>query len=200
MKSNHFRLWGVLFSALMLGLQYLPLQAQDAASVAYNNGQAAFEKGDLDTAIADTSQAIALEPNVPLGYESRGFMREMKGDLDGAIAEFREALRLDPNYGPAHFNLGLTLLRDSKTKAGREMIGKHWENVVAEFGEATRLQPNNDVAHYELGWVLEMRGERDRAFNEYRIAYTLKPDNATYEKAYKDFKKRNRTVIPIPIP
>src|ERR1019366_7415070 len=102
-------------------------------------------------------------PNSARAHNDLGVTLSKKGDLDGAIAEFREALRLDPNYGPAHFNLGLTLLRDSKTKAGREMIGKHWENVVAEFGEATRLQPNNDVAHYELGWVLEMRGERDRA-------------------------------------
>jgi len=68
MKSNHFRLWGVLFSALVLGMQILPLQAQDAARTAYNNGINAGKKGDLDAAITYLSQAIELNPQFTDAY------------------------------------------------------------------------------------------------------------------------------------
>src|ERR1019366_6173522 len=106
MKSNHFGLQGVLFFALMLGLQCLPLQAQDQATVALKNGNDAFNKGDFDGAISDFDQAIALNPRYSEAYYCRGIAKEGKSDLDGAIADYSQAVALNPRYAWAYFNRG----------------------------------------------------------------------------------------------
>ena len=201
------RLVFVLYVLMFVGC--IPLLGQatapDSAGVHNNSGIALARKGDWDGAMAEFREALRLDPNDYKAHFNLGLALGNKDDLIGEISELREALRLNPNCGPAHFNLGFALLRYWKTGKSRarerqEMVGKHWENVIAEFREAARLMPRNDGAHYELGLYLESAGDRAGAFNEYRIAYTLKPDNKEYERAYKDFRKRNTTWIPIPIP
>lgn len=183
---------------------YTPVlgQAPDSSEAHNNSGVALFNKGDKDGAIAEFREALRLNPNDGKAHYYLGFALNSKGDLDGAIAEYREAVRLNPNDGLGHFNLGLALLRN--TKAGkakwREGVGKHEENVIKEFREAVRLMPRNDQAHYLLGTMLESRGDRQGAFDEYRVAHLLKPDDKTYENAYINIQKRRTTLIPIPIP
>ena len=66
--------------------------------MAYDNrGLIWQEKGDLDKAIADYTEAIRLDPKYAMAYDSRGRRLGTKGDLDKAIADFNEAIRLDPN-------------------------------------------------------------------------------------------------------
>jgi tetratricopeptide (TPR) repeat protein len=57
-------------------------------------------KGDLDRAIADCNQAIALDPKFAFAYSNRGDAYKAKGDNNRAAADFNEAIRLDPKLGP----------------------------------------------------------------------------------------------------
>jgi tetratricopeptide (TPR) repeat protein len=66
---------------------------------AYNNRGVAYKaKGDLNRAIADYNQAIALDPKYAVAYYNRGVMYNDKGDLDRAIADYNRAIALDPKY------------------------------------------------------------------------------------------------------
>ena len=56
------------------------------------------DKGDLDQAIADYTQAIALDPKYAVAYNNRGIAYCDKGDLDQAIADYTQAIALDPKY------------------------------------------------------------------------------------------------------
>src|ERR1035441_8399955 len=102
MKSNQFGLQGVLFFALILGMQCLSLQAQDEARVAYNNGDVAASKGDFDGAIAYYSQAIEIDPRYAAAYYGRGDAKRHKGDFDGAIADYSQVIEIKPRYAPAY--------------------------------------------------------------------------------------------------
>ena len=69
---------------------------------------------DYDGAIADSSEAIRLNPQTQNAHNNRGVARNAKGDFDGAIADYNEAIRLEPtnvvvynNRGVAYENKGM---------------------------------------------------------------------------------------------
>ena len=74
---------------------------------AYNSrGNACFGKGDLDTAIADYTEAIRIKPDDARVYCNRGEAHAKKGDLDKAIADFTKAIQFDPENGSAYSQRG----------------------------------------------------------------------------------------------
>ena len=61
---------------------------------AHERGLAALNKGDLDTAIAEFTTAIANDPKNPFSYIRRGTAYEKKGDAASAIGDYRNVLKL----------------------------------------------------------------------------------------------------------
>jgi tetratricopeptide (TPR) repeat protein len=75
---------------------------QEAANnipiIYYDRGNGYRKEGLYDQAIADYSQAIALNPNYANAYNNRGIAYEYKNQRDQAIADYRMALKIDPNH------------------------------------------------------------------------------------------------------
>ena len=86
---------------------FLAACASSQAIEYYNRGNAYLSEGDLDRAIADYDQAIALDPEDAKAYFHRGLAYARKGDLDRAIADYDQAIVLDPQYADAYFNRGV---------------------------------------------------------------------------------------------
>lgn len=64
-------------------------------------------EGDLDRAIADSDQAISLNPEYASAYYNRGYDWATKGDYDRAIADYGQAIAFDPKSSAAYNNRGL---------------------------------------------------------------------------------------------
>ena len=77
----------------------------------YNRGIAYGDKGELEKAVADYTDAIRLDPRLGAYAE--------KGDRYEAIVDFSEAIRLNPNYADTYCGRG-------------RMYEKEGENLKAE--------------------------------------------------------------------
>lgn len=64
-----------------------------------------YDKGELDQAIADYTEAFRLKPDCAISALNRGIVYEIKGDKIGAIADYRRALEIDPNLSKAREKL-----------------------------------------------------------------------------------------------
>jgi len=142
------------------------LRARSAALV--ERGRTYARNRDIDSAIADYSEAIRLIPTNAPAFNSRGFAYEIKRDYDRAIADYSEAIRLDPKYGLAITNRGILY--------GKK--GDH-DRAIADLSEAIRLDPKHAYALSNRGNAYRDKGEYDRAIADYNEAIRLDPKDAS---------------------
>jgi tetratricopeptide (TPR) repeat protein len=92
---------------------------------------------DIDGALAELSEAIALEPSPAWQaktYHERGFYRrDMKNDIEGALADFSEAIRLDGNS-----RLGLTPIY-LEDRADIWLRKKAYDKAIADLSAAISI-------------------------------------------------------------
>jgi tetratricopeptide (TPR) repeat protein len=89
------------------------LAGRDLAIVYRNRGIAYFHTAQYDLALADTSQAVGLDPNYFEAYDDRGNAYSRLGQNDRAMADYNVAIRIKPtfqyawgNRGYLHYKLG----------------------------------------------------------------------------------------------
>jgi tetratricopeptide (TPR) repeat protein len=79
----------------------------DLAIAYYNRGNAYKLKLDYESAIADYSKAISLNPNDTNYYDERGVAYQRLNRTNEAIADYRAVLNIDPNDEMAQNNLAV---------------------------------------------------------------------------------------------
>ncbi|MCC8179387.1 MAG: protein kinase [Planctomycetes bacterium] len=95
----------------------------------------------LDAAIADFTQALAVDPESKLALQHRGFaLFKFKNKLEEGLADIEHAIRLDPNYTVAI--LDRAAIRETQGKY--DMAEKDYELVK-------QIQPENRNVDYRLG-------------------------------------------------
>jgi tetratricopeptide (TPR) repeat protein len=153
---------------LMLGLLCLASGCQPPtkvdAQVPYDRGNALYDRGKLDEAIAQFRLAIQLEPGFADAHYELGSALGTQGKWEEAIPEFREAIRLKPDDDEVHYNLGHALLQRGDLDA-----------AVNEFLTTIRLKPDDVYAHVDLGIALGRQKRHGEAVAAYRQALRLAP-------------------------
>ncbi len=89
-----------------------------------NSARGKFVAKDYDGAIADYTQAIAIDPQSAPIYYVRGLTKEMKRDDAGAVADYKRALQLDPKNVEANRALGwiLAASANSAVRNGQQAV------------------------------------------------------------------------------
>jgi tetratricopeptide (TPR) repeat protein len=90
-------------------------------------GNAYFDSGQFDRAIAAYSKALEIDPNSADVRTDLGIMYRRKGDYDRAVAEFKKAAEIDPKHVNSRYNLGIVLLHDKGDIKGAI---KAWEDYL----------------------------------------------------------------------
>ena len=127
-------------------------------------GNALSSAGNVDSAIAEYTEALRLNPDFPEAHNNLGPALASRGRTDAAIAHFTTALRLRPNYADAHNNLGVALASQGRL-----------EEAAAQYREVLRIDPEHAHAHGNLGLVLYALGRTTEAQRQLSLALKRNP-------------------------
>jgi tetratricopeptide (TPR) repeat protein len=122
----------------------------DTAEAYLQRGDLYSEIRDYESAIADYTQAIRLNPDYAEAYNNRGytFAMEGKGGMAKAIADYSKAIQLRPDYAYAYNNRGVVYLA----------IG-YPDEALLDFNHAIQLQPYFRQAFSNRGNAFLRKGQ-----------------------------------------
>jgi tetratricopeptide (TPR) repeat protein len=162
------------------------------------------KKANLDSAIADFTKAIEINPKDVVAYGNRGLAWHKKGDYDKAIADFTKVTEIDPKYAPTYYNRGLTWEKkgdydkaiadyskaieiDPKLGWAYNNRGNAWSNkgdlnkAIADFTKAIGINPNYAEAYYNRGLAWHKKGELDKAKADRDKAIEINPSLSAHD-------------------
>jgi TolB-like protein/lipoprotein NlpI len=172
-----------------------PNYAAAYAGLAFSEFFVADTTGDaemMQRAVTAAERAIALAPDLPLGYLTRGFLRSTHSwDWTGAQADFEKALALDSGAGQAQDFYGSLLASVGRLPeaiaAERKAIeldplsGWPWENLGVylmasgqfaaarpAISRALELNPEASQMSYSLGRLELLEGHAQEALTVFR--------------------------------
>jgi tetratricopeptide (TPR) repeat protein len=104
------------------------------------------QKGDWSSAQAWYQRAIALAPDLPAGYYSRGLAMLRHGNIESAMADFSEAMKKGPHWADPAKAAGDILWRDGK----REAAMQHYKEALKWAPAWRELKEKHDSLAAEL--------------------------------------------------
>ena len=159
---------------------------------AYVNRGGAYESmGDLDLALQDLDEALAIEP-MGEAHHNRGNVHFTQGRYALAIQDYGKSLELE------HGNTGAYIYRGHAFK-----YLELYDDAIRDYNEALSLDLGNADAHLGIGIVHYLRGDHDGAIEHYDKALELDQANPNvylnrgasfnakgdYDRAERDFDK-----------
>ena len=153
--------------------------SQDKLATAYANRCLVHtQRKASDLAIADCTQAIAIEPGNALAYAQRGEAYCGKGDVKRCVADFDEAMRIDPGDPSFTFLRGM-----ARADAGDT------DGAIADLTKAIEQDPGTVAAYVRRGRIYEAEGDKARAAADYRSALKIDPYDETAKQRLEGFSK-----------
>ena len=130
-------------------------------------GTANYHKGEYDSAIANFSKSLQLDPRRVDAYVLRGIAYAEQGDYDRAIADYESVLRLAPDFADAYILRGIAY----------QEKGEH-DLAIVDFDIGLQLTPEEAEAYYHRGISYAEKGEYDQAIADYEATLQINPDHA----------------------
>jgi tetratricopeptide (TPR) repeat protein len=123
------------------------------------------KKGDYTQVIADTTEAMRLQPGQIALFNLRGSAYFDKGEYDIAIADFNDALRIGPQSGTIFHN------------RGNAYRGKgDYARAIADYDSAIKLDPKAAAFSYQnRGESKQALGDLDGALTDINEAIRANP-------------------------
>lgn len=115
----------------------------DNAMAHTNLGEAFYEKGMLDEAMAHYRTALQIDSNQTLAHSALGLALLETGRPDESVRHLLRALEINPNFADAHYNLGNTFMETGQAN-----------DAIAHFNRAVEINPNDVQALNNMAWML----------------------------------------------
>lgn len=137
----------------------------------YRNRGVAYEKYcSYESAIADFSKALEIDPSYTDAYMRRGNIFVSRGLYDAALNDFNKAIEVDPCLAEAYHRRGMVYYRL-----------REYEYAIIDFSSAININRIYEEAYYNRGIVYSNMGEYNKAIADFSNALKIKPD---YTEAY----------------
>jgi tetratricopeptide (TPR) repeat protein len=156
-------------------------QTADSAKDCLKRANASYEHGELDSALADYSRAIARNPFLAEAYAGRGRVWFRKGNLEQAIADYSAALEIGHDSAATYYNRGLA----------RSALGD-LKGAIDDYEKAISAAPRFARAYAERGLARLLMGKEEGARRDFRRCLKLDPDlKPQLETRIAEMKPRN---------
>ncbi len=152
----------------------------DPATVAALAGRAQAREalGQIDDALADVEQIVAIDPNNALGWQERGRLAAQYYPLEdpaAVIADFDQAVQIAPESARARFLRGWAILNFPLVDDAPNPNA-----ALDDLQRAVELEPQDAEAQYTLTRALLMTGQAGEALAPANRAVELASDDARY--------------------
>lgn len=179
--------------------------------------------GNFQESIAFFSKALEIDPNNPENHNNIAMSKSHLGQYQEAIESLLKAIELNPECSYLHSNIGLQyrnnmsvdkaiesfqkslmLVEEPKTLG---MLGgcygekKNLEEAEKCFKRAIEIEPNFAAAHVDLAHVYHLRGEWEKAWQEYEWRFSVYEQLQCWNRIFgneKRWRKENpegKTII-----
>ncbi len=128
-------------------------------------GLAFSEKGDLEGAIREYRQSIAIKPYFLDPRNNLGIALFNMRRYGEAEEQFRECLKIHSQKGDVYNNLGGVMLATG-----------NYDAAIEYYLEALRLNPYQEGVYYNIGNAYLQKGNTRKAVEHYKRAVDLRPD------------------------
>ena len=152
-----------------------------------------FIERDLEEAIAEFDQAIALNPEYRDALYYRGQSYVILNEYDQAIADFSRTIEIDPNYAEAYEGRADAYI----WKVDDALI----EAAIADYSAAIQLNPESAYAHGQRAYIYLTNGQPELALLDLDRAIELEEDPViiardlfTRSRIYKDMGDYERAM------
>ena len=162
---------GQLLQAEQICQQILRDYPQDAEAL-HMLGVIAYQVGESKIATGLISQAIEIDSNQYVFFNSLGAALQKQGSLEESIQAYQQAIQIQSGDADSYSNLGVALQEQGSL-----------EESIQAYQQAIQIQPNHPEAYNNLGVVLKDQGRLEESIQAYQQAIRLQPD---YAEAYSN--------------
>ncbi|MBW4038482.1 MAG: tetratricopeptide repeat protein [Acidobacteria bacterium] len=126
-----------------------------------------MDAGQLDAALTDMKEALAINPNDPNSLQLDGDLLMKMGHTTEAIVDFKKALALQPKSQSALTSLGYA----SRAVGDDAAAEKYFTELAADYSKSY-------IPYLALGDLYTARAQYDKAERAYSRGYALAPQQA----------------------
>jgi predicted O-linked N-acetylglucosamine transferase (SPINDLY family) len=135
-------------------------------------GAVLHQQGNLQAAIEEFRQAVALRPDWPRALYNLGTASRMANDFSLAISSLQRVLELTPHDAPAVEQLALAYYG----RAEQHCREGQTQEAIDDYRHSIELNPNHARPCNDLATVLYEQGHLDEAAAGFHRALELQPD------------------------
>jgi type IV pilus biogenesis/stability protein PilW len=145
------------------------LAKQESAQTHYTVGIGALADGNLRKAISELQTAVEEDPRNARHHHALGNAYLRNKQIDEAMASFRQAVELNPSMSDAYNDLGVAYMQRQQ-----------WELAIGAFRKALAnpQYANPERSYMNLGIIYHLRGQYDRAADEFNKWLDVYPQSA----------------------
>ena len=120
---------------------------QELVNKYYARGIAASEKGEIELAIEDYTEAIALNPEFAEAYYQRGLAYSKKSEIELAIVDYTQAIALKPDYADAYYHRSKAWLHLGETEKAKADM-----QTASNIGINSTIALDETLRNYARAW------------------------------------------------
>ncbi len=134
-----------------------------------NFGMALLDRGEWDAAVKRFQEAVRIDPKCEDAQCGLGVTLAKLRRFDEAVPCLEEALKLWPDSPGFKSNLGRALT----SRADMLVQGGDVDGAIKDLQRAAELEPNKAATHFNLGLAFEIKGQPDKAIEQYEKALAI---------------------------